>query len=224
MRKVGLETDKEGGWGILPIFLVAVLTAIIGHFLLEMAFDLHPFFHYLILYVICFGVLLIHTLMKHYFTKNMESMEKFLQKKQKNPYYRFLYGMANKDDQKVIHAYRKLVTQKKFERHYPLLTVVFSFYFDQFAGMEKEIRKIKSKKLQTYYGLWLKTKTNQNVTSKELAKVKAKWMKEDLLAELAEINGQEAQAKIHRENALKLAKGLTFYQLKKQYEKKEKQG
>ncbi|PKG22392.1 14-3-3 family protein [Niallia nealsonii] len=204
----------------MGIFLFAVLLAIMAHFLLEIAFDLHPFVHYLFLYVICFAVLLMNILIKHYLTKNMSRIEKFLLKKQKNPYYRFLYGLANKDDKKVIHSYRKLVTQKKYQQHYPVLTVAFSLYFEQIDGLEDEIKKIKSQKLRTYYELWLKIKSKKKVSSKELSKVKIKWMKEALLAELEEINGQTEQAKIHRGNALKQAKGLAFYQLKKHYERK----
>ncbi|GKU82783.1 hypothetical protein [Niallia sp. NCCP-28] len=204
----------------MGIFLFAVLLTIMAHFLLEMAFDLQPFVHYLLLYVICFAVLLVNMLIKHYFTKNMSAIEKFLVKKQKNPYYRFLYGLANKDDKKVIHSYRKLVTQKKYQQHYPLLTVVFSFYFEQLDGLEGEIEKIKSQKLRTYYDLWLKIKRKKQVSNKEFSKVKTPWMKEALLGELKEATGQTEQAQIHRRNALKLAKGLIFYQLKKQYERK----
>ena len=191
-----------------------------AHFLLKVAFDLHPIVHYLLLYAICFAVLLINIFIKHYFTKNTAAIEKFLKKKQKNPYYHFVYGLANQEDKKVIASYRKLVTQKKYKKHYPLLTVVFSFYFEQLHGLEKEIEKIRSQKLRLYYDLWLQIKRKKQISSKELSKLKTKWMKEALLAELEESNGRTEQAKIHRENALKQAKGLSFYQLKKQYERK----
>ena len=154
-------------------------------------------------------------------TSNINKIEKMLLKNRKHPYYRFIYAVSNKDDKQIILSYRKMVKQKKYQRLYPLITIIFSLYFNKTLGLAEEIEKLRQPTLKKYYKALLLIEENQLNEAKNIAETMNKtWMIEALLSEVRLKEGDQGQAKKHAKTALKHARGIQYYLLKKEYERK----
>jgi hypothetical protein len=155
-----------------------------------------------------------------YVAKNSKSLESFLRRRKRDPYCRFIFAIGNKNDKEVIEAYRMLIRKKKYKNHFPLFTVIFSLYFEKTDGLEEEVNKIKPTQIRLYYEIMLMIqKTEGKRIEKEIYTIKRKWMKEALLAELERKRGRVDKEIGHAKSALKAARGLQYYILKKEYER-----
>ncbi|MFT8322477.1 MAG: hypothetical protein ABF649_16410, partial [Bacillus sp. (in: firmicutes)] len=91
------------------------------------------YFHFTgLVFILCalfFSIMLRNTVINVFFSKNDQAIDIFFRKRKSNPYYCFVYSIANCDDRGVIKSYRKLVTKKINKQFYPYLPLYFPFIF-----------------------------------------------------------------------------------------------
>ena len=208
--------------------MISLATLLIGFiatlgllFLLESYLTFPIIVDLLICYVFVFVLMYLFFLVNINTTKNINKIEKQFLKNRKHPYYRFIYAISNKEDKQVILSYRKMVKQKKYHRFYPLITIIFSLYFNKTMALEEEVEKLSQPSVKKFYKAWILIEQNQLKEAENIAdSMKKVWMKEALISEVKLKKGEIESAKRHAETALKHARGIQYYSLKKEFERK----
>lgn len=204
-------------------FIIAVVLAVFLLFLLERTVNINLWIQLVIIYIVMVAFLLLPTFNILYFTRDGKKVEKFLVRNKKNPYYRFIYAIAHKQEKGIIHSYRKLLRTNSYKKHFPLLTIIFSVFFKNTIGLEEEIAKLTNQNTKNYYTLRLMIENKEsNNIEESLSLVKNRWMKESLLAEIALKKGERLQAKEHLQYALQFSRGLPHYLLEKELQELKK--
>ncbi len=167
--------------------------------------------------IILLAVFLFLKVISYYFDKKSRSskwIEKYLLLRRHNPFYGYIYALANKDDKAVIANYRKAVKRPHLRKYYPLLTILFCFYFQSSKGVEDEIAKLNSHSNKSFFMQWLKISQTNSETS--LIPTHNKWMEETLFALVERGRGQHDRANRHLLKARNHSAGIVYYILDKE--------
>lgn len=212
---------RDEKMNIMITILIGVIAGLVIIGTLETYFSFPIIITLSISYILIFSLLYGYLFMQNNREKDSRKVEKRLKNNRKHPYYGFILAMSNRNDRQVILTYRKMIKNKKYLRFYPQITILFSLYFDQALGLEDEIKKLKRPAWRAYYKTIILLKQNELNQAEEVLKtIKVSWMKEALLCEWKLKIGDRNQAQKHANLALKHARGIILYQLKKEYENK----
>ena len=201
--------------------IVGIIATCIILWLLELYFSFPIIVDLLVCYLIVFFLMYFSTLINVHKTRNINKLEKFFIKHRKHPFYRFLYAVSNNDEKEMIESYRKMMKQKKFQRLYPLVTIIFSLSFHKTMGLYEEIENLKQSYLKKYYRALVLIEDKQLIEASSIAKtIKRNWAREAIYSEINFREGKKEAAKRHAKKAMKHSRGLRYYLLKKEYERK----
>lgn len=204
--------DKKSA---IIIFILALVMGVIGGI-----YEIPFWIIMLIIFILTFVFVYWPFLQGLYFTTDMNKVEEFLIKRQKQPLFHFYYALANEQEEEAQVALEKLKQKYKSPHWNAVYTVIYAAYKDNLQSVESEIQQIKQAPLKAYYeGLLAIEKGDFDQASSMIEKVNKEWMKEQLQAEIYKAQGNEELAKSHQTKAIELSKGLQRYILVKQFRK-----
>lgn len=196
-------------------FIIAILVGII-----LAIWNVPEILIFVIAYIIVFGFLLSPILYSLYRSKNIDKLEKFLVKRQRHPYYQFIYGMANKDASKLEEAYSKLLKKPRRKSLHAFIQTIYALYNGNPEEAKEFVNGIQTVTLRNYYEVAIAMEENNLQEAKKLMEKPLKpWMIHALSAELEKKQGNHDKALEHAKNALELTKGLQHYILVKVYQR-----
>ncbi|OHR63603.1 hypothetical protein HMPREF3291_16205 [Bacillus sp. HMSC76G11] len=153
------------------------------------------------------------------FSKDVHKSEKFILKHQKNPMYQFYYAIANNLDDEAEAALAKFNAKYKNSHRQALINTSFALYRKDVSEAKKHVVSIKPPVYRTYYEALIAAQSRQYDAAKRLAEQLPKgWMKESVLAEISQKQGNRASAKQHAESAYEQTRGLQRYLIYKNNE------
>ena len=175
---------------------------------------------FIIAYIIVFAVLLSPILYYLYRSKNMEKLEKFLVKRQRHPYYQFVYGMANKNDSLIEEAFTKLQKKPRRKSFQAYIQTCYALYKRNTEEAKKFVNGIQRVTLKNYYQVAIALEENNLQEAKNLMQKPLKpWMIHTLSADLEKRQGNLDKASEHANKALELTRGLQYYILVKVFQR-----
>lgn len=172
----------------------------------------------------CLAFLLSLYLLAYYterISRNSKWIGSYLRLRKHHPYYGYILALTNKNDKAVISNYKRLVNRPQYRKLYPVLTILFCFYFHSTNGVEGEIEKISCDNKKRFFRQWLKIGfKSESLVKEEVCSIDDLWMKEVLYALAVKQKGNDNQALYHWHKGLKQAKGIIYYTLEKVIERK----
>lgn len=153
-----------------------------------------------------------------YITDDMRKVEKFLEARLNQPIFHFYYALANKDDFQVEKALRE-VREKYKKGHYNIIySVTYAAYKGKLMEEKDYIAQIKQPALRLYYeGLLAVEEEELDLASQLACEQKKPWMREAILADVASKRGERDLEMQHKQEAIRLTRGLQRYLLVKKY-------
>lgn len=151
--------------------------------------------------------------------KNVEKLEKFIEKRRNNPIFKLYYGMGNRIDQDVKEATEALLKKYKQPARQALFKTLFALYEKDILRAKDDVEDIKPLEYKRYYQAVIAAEEGNIEKAEELVKViKSEWMRHALLAEIAEKNNDQNSITEHIQKAFEKTRGLQRYIIYKQYE------
>ncbi|MBB6451798.1 putative negative regulator of RcsB-dependent stress response [Salirhabdus euzebyi] len=147
-----------------------------------------------------------------YGTKDIEKTEKFLLMNKKNPFFHFVYAVANDQKDEVEHSFEKVMAKYKAPARQALHTIIYALYKKDAEQAREQLPHIQPAKYQSYYEALVlveegKMDEAQAVADNQLTG----WMKETVRAEILLKAGDKDEAKGILEQAMLETKGLQCY-------------
>ncbi|MFS0865482.1 hypothetical protein [Fredinandcohnia sp. 179-A 10B2 NHS] len=151
--------------------------------------------------------------------KNVEKLEKFIEKRRKNPIFKLYYGIGNRIDQDVKEATDILLKKYKQPARQALFKTLFALYEKDILRAKDDVEEIKPPEYKRYYQAVIATEEGNIEKAEALVKeIKSEWMRHALLAGIAEKNNDQNSFKEHIQKAFEKTRGLQRYIIYKQYE------
>jgi hypothetical protein len=153
------------------------------------------------------------------FSKDIEKSEKYLIKHQKNPMYQLYYAIANNMDAEAESAFAKFNAKYKNSYRQALLNTAYAIYKKDIQTARENVGAIKPVQNRLYYEAFIAIESKQLNKAREIADQLPKgWMKESILAEVFEKQGNKTLAKEHALKAFEQTRGLQRYMIYKSNE------
>ncbi|MFP9128659.1 hypothetical protein [Niallia sp. BSM11] len=164
------------------------------------------------------AILFLRLLAYHFEKKSRSSkwIETYLRLRKHNPYYGYIYALANKDDKAVIANYRRAVKRPNLRKYYPLLTILFCFYFHSTKGVNEEIAKLSSDNNKKFFMQWLKIRQNNDEFNDSSLASDHKWMEYTIAALDYQEQGKCDSANKQLMKACNHSNGIIYYILEKE--------
>lgn len=158
-------------------------------------------------------------IMNLYITEDMKKVEKFIEARLNQPVFHFYYALANEDDFQVEKALREVRDKYKKPYYYAVYSVTYAAYKGKLIEEKEGIAQIKQPALRLYYQGLLAIEEGELDRGSQLAKEQRKpWMKEAVLAGVANKRGERDVEIKHQQEAIRLTRGLQRYLLVRRYE------
>jgi NOL1/NOP2/fmu family ribosome biogenesis protein len=158
-------------------------------------------------------------IMNLYMTEDMKKVERFIEARLNQPVFHFYYALANEDAFQVEKALREVRDKYKKEYYHAIYSVTYAAYKGKLVDEKEAIAQIKQPALRRYYEALLAIEEGELERASELAKEQRKpWMKEAILAGVANKRGERDLEIKHQQEAIRLTRGLQRYLLVKKYE------
>ncbi|RTZ55009.1 hypothetical protein EKO25_14925 [Bacillus sp. SAJ1] len=204
-----IKTPRNGASMIR--FILAFIIAVLAGTVLTIL-NVPEILVFIIAYIIVFAVLLSPVLYSLYRSKNMEKLEKFLVKRQRHPYYQFIYGMANKNDCLIEEAFTKLQKKPRRKSFQAYIQTFYALYKQNPEEAKKFVNGIQTITLKNYYEVVIAIEENNLQEAKKLMQKPLKpWMIHALSAELEKKHGNLDKASEHANKAMELTRGLLIF-------------
>ena len=154
-----------------------------------------------------------------FLSRDVEKIEKYLQKKSIEPYYDFIVQLANKNMKKANDALVRLEEKWKKKERTAVFRANYYLYMKDWNNLKKEIEFIPQEEFKHYFqaAIALEEKNETNYAH-SIKQVRKEWMRLSLEAERALKEKNIALAQQKQKEALQSTKGLQYYILSKSFE------
>lgn len=197
---------------------------IIGGFLLGIFLGIinvqFSFWYFILLLIIAFILFSYKDIQYMFLSKDVKKIEKYLEKKKKEPYYDFVLKLANKDMKGAKTALENIEAKWKNKKKTAVFIANYYLYMKNFYKVKDELEYINQTEFRHYFltaiAIHEKDQEAYEVNKKHLKK---DWMIYSLEAEHAKKQKNHQLAEELQQKALESVKGLQYYILYKEYEK-----
>ncbi|KEZ50579.1 hypothetical protein AZ46_0207900 [Metabacillus indicus LMG 22858] len=153
------------------------------------------------------------------FSKDIRKSESYILKHQSNPMYQFYYAVANNLDDEAEEAMGKFQSKYKNSERRALIQTTYALYKQEPSEAKKYLHLIKSPAYRTYYEGLIAAESRKFKEARDHAeRLQEGWMKNSILAEMAEKQGKKSEAKERAAMAFEQTRGLQRYILYKNFE------
>ncbi|MFC4321428.1 hypothetical protein [Litchfieldia salsa] len=200
-------------------YAIAFILSFLSFFVLEY-FNLETIFTNVLVFLLILAIVfypILHTVL---FETNIDKIERFLLKNNKNPNFYMIYALANEMDDEVKELTDKLLKKSNQESRQAMYRVVQALYFKDIAEAKLHVSKIKQLHYRLYYqSIILLEEGDLDGAVELMEKLPSPWMRDVILAEHAKKLNNLPTAKDYAKKALLSSKGLQHYLLHKTFER-----
>lgn len=194
--------------------ILFVVGLVFGTTMANLDYDINPWTAFIITIVFCLIFFTSYFLYIMYFTKNVNQVEKFIQKRKKHAYYSLLIAMVNKRHDETEHYLNKL--GRGYKQTKLAVQAWSQLERKQHREAEETIKKVKNNNARNcYFALLYLAQGNWELFEKYKNLVKLKHLQYMIAAELAFSLGESEEAEKHGEQAIASTGGLQRWQLVK---------
>ncbi|WP_088043681.1 hypothetical protein [Bacillus sp. EAC] len=150
---------------------------------------------------------------------NVSKIEKFLLKNKQNPLYFFVYSTANNLNSEAEESYIKILIKYKNSSRQAIYKTAYAIYKKDTFGANANVHLIKQKEYRQYYQALIAILEGDMSKARLVAdKINSIWMRETILAETYEKEGDIDKATEYAISALVKTRGVQRYSLYKNFE------
>ena len=154
-----------------------------------------------------------------FLSRDVEKIEKYLQKKSVEPYYDFIVQLANKNMGETKKALEKLEQKWKKKERTAVFRANYYLYMKDWKQLKEEITFIPQEEFKHYFlaAIAIEEKNESNFAH-SIQHIRKDWMKLSLEAEKAKKEKNEVLAEQKQLDALRATKGIQYYILSKSFD------
>ncbi|WP_335870849.1 hypothetical protein [Bacillus sp. 2205SS5-2] len=156
-----------------------------------------------------------------YYSKNINRIDRFLEKNDKQPMMKLYYALGNGKEEEIQQSLLLLKQKYRNSRHMSLFTVIASLHQNDLKNLKTDIDNIPQREYRLYYDTLfsIMIRESEKVINEKLTQIKKEWMKDALKAELAKRKGNRNEALRLSNSAAEKARGIQYYLLVKELDK-----
>ncbi|QFT88568.1 hypothetical protein FIU87_07935 [Bacillus sp. THAF10] len=176
------------------------------------------FWGFVVLLILAFFAFSYRDIRYMFLSRDVEKIEKYLEKKRREPYYGFVLELANGDLGKAKNELEELERKWKGKK----TAVFWAQYHLKAKNLEKAkeiVEKVEQTDIRTYIQAGILIEEKRFKQAEDLIALLPKdWMKLAMQLEIAQKKKDIALAKQKRQEVLSVTKGLQYYMLYKEFE------
>ncbi|MDZ5473546.1 hypothetical protein SM124_17665 [Bacillus sp. 31A1R] len=196
------------------VFIIALIVGLVGGFL-----NISTWIVLIVLLILLFIFVYWPFISNVYLSTDMNKVEQFLLKRQKQPLFHFYYAVANNLEDEAEIALDKLKQKYKSPQWTAAYTVSYAAYKGTLSQHENDIKQIKQENLRNYFTALMHIEQGELSKAQEMVPtIQKEWMKEEIQAAICVKQGNTEKAKLHHDRAIQLTKGMQRYLLVKKAE------